>query len=216
MKRFALCALVLAACSGDDAAVIPDAPPDPCAPDMEVTGEYVDWDSTEAAFKGVMGAKFTLRSDTTKSASTAPNGRFIMPCIAPQDGVIDVAPPATGTYVPGVVIVNKAVIQTGAMLSYRSFTTTRGADFGFDAAKAGVFVHVEGTPRAVTVAGAGSPFAFDGSTWAAGNTGKNVYFPGVVPGITGMAAVSMSGTTVGTGNVEVAAGKITYVTLVAR
>jgi hypothetical protein len=213
MKRLALCALVLAAC-GDDAPAIPDGPPDPCAPEMEVTGEYVDWDSTEAAFKGVTGAKFTLQSDQTKTASTAPNGRFIMPCIAPQDGVIDVAP--KGDNVPGVLIVNKSVIQTGAMLSYRSFTTTRGADFGFDAAKAGVFVHVEGTPRAVTVAGAGSPFAFDGSTWAAGNTGKNVYFPGVVPGITGMAMVSMSGTTVGAGNVEVAAGKITYVTLVAR
>ena len=183
---------------------------------MEVTGEYVDWDSTEASFKGVMGAKFTLQSDATKTASTAPNGRFIMPCIAPQDGVIDVMPMTGSSYVPGLVIVNKAVIQTGAMLSYRTFTTTRGADFGFDAAKAAVFVHVEGTPRAVTVAGAGSPFAFDGSTWAAGNTGQNVYFPGVVPGITGMAMVSMSGTTVGAGNVEVAAGKITYVTLVAR
>jgi hypothetical protein len=215
MKRLALCVLVLAACS-DDAPAIPDAPPDPCAPEMEVTGEYVDWDSTEAAFKGVMGAKFTLQSDATKTASTAPNGRFIMPCMAPQDGVIDVVPVAGSNYVPGLVIVDKAVIQTGAMLSYRSFTQTRGADFGFDAAKAGVFVNVEGTQRAVTVAGAGSPFAFDGSTWAAGNTGKNVYFPGVAPGITGMAMVSMSGTNVGTGNVEVAAGKITYVTLVAR
>ncbi len=183
---------------------------------MTVTGEYVDWDSTEGNFKGVMGAKFTLVSDPSKSASTAPNGRFVMPCIAPADGVIDVAPMAGSNYVPGTVIVNKAVIQTGAMLSYRSFTTTRGADFGFDASKAGVFVHVEGTPRAVTVAGAGSPFAFNGSTWAAGNTGEDVYFPGVVPGITGMAMVTMTGTTVGAGNVEVAAGKITYVTLVAR
>jgi hypothetical protein len=183
---------------------------------MTVTGEYVDWDSTEGAFKGVMGAKFTLESDASKSASTAPNGRFVMPCIAPQDGLIDVAPMAGSNYVAGTVIVNKAVIQSGAMLSYRSFTMTRGADFGFDATKAGVFVNVVGTPRAVTVAGAGSPFAFDGSTWAAGNTGKNVYFPGVVPGITGMAMVTMTGTTLGAGSVPVAAGEITYVTLVAR
>lgn len=215
MKRFALCALAFAACS-DDAQVFPDAPPDPCAPQMLVTGEYVDWDSTEASFRGVMGAKFTLQSDATKTASSAPNGRFIMPCIAPQDALINVEPMAGSDYVPGVVVVNKALIQTGAMLSYRSFTTTRGADFGFDAAKAGVFVHVEGTPRAVTVAGAGSPFAFDGSSWAMGNTGQNVYFPGVVPGITGMATVSMSGTSVGTGSVPVSAGTITYLTILAR
>jgi hypothetical protein len=215
MKRLALCALVLAACS-DDAPAIPDGPPDPCAPEMEVTGEYVDWDSTEATFKGVMGAKFTLQSDSTKTANTAPNGRFIMPCIKAEDGLINVEPMAGSNYVPGVVVVDKALIQTGAMLSYRSFTTTRGADFGFDASKAGVFVHVEGTPRAVTVAGAGSPFAFDGTTWAAGNTGKNVYFPGVVPGITGMATVSMAGTAVGTGSVPVSAGSITYLTILAR
>lgn len=215
MKRLALCALALAACS-DDAPAIPDAPPDPCAPEMLVTGEYVDWDSTDASFKGVMGAKFTLQSDATKTASTAPNGRFIMPCMAPQDGLIDVAPMTGSNYVPGVVVVNKALVQTGAMLSYRSFTTTRGADFGFDAAKAGVFVHVEGTPRAVTVAGAGSPYAFDGSMWAQGNTGKNVYFPGVVPGVTGMATVTMSGTTVGAGSVPVSVGTITYLTILAR
>ena len=108
------------------------------------------------------------------------------------------------------------VIQSGAMLSYRSFTTTRGADFGFDASKGAVFVHIEGTPRAVTVAGAGSPFAFNGGAWAAGNTGTNVYFPGVAPGVTGMATVSMSGTSVGTGSVPVTAGTITYLTVIAR
>lgn len=212
MKRLALCVLALAACS-DDAPVTPDAPPDPCAPEMQVTGEYVDWDSTDGNFKGVPGAKFTLRSDTTKSASTAPNGRFIMPCIAPADGVIDVVPMAGSGYVPGIVVVNKAVIQTGAMLSYRAFTTTRGADFGFDATKGGVFVNISGTPRAVSVAGAGGPHAFDGSTWSQGATGKQVYFPTVAPGT---ASVTMSGTAIGTGSVEVTAGAITYVTIVAR
>ena len=93
MKRLALCALVLAACS-DDAPAIPDAPPDQCAPEMLVTGEYVDWDSTEANFKGVMGAKFTLQSDATKTASTAPNGRFIMPCIPAADAKLTVEPMA--------------------------------------------------------------------------------------------------------------------------
>ena len=208
MKRLALCVLALSACS-DDAPLTPDAPPDPCAPQMQVTGEYVDWDSPQ----GVVGAKFTLRSDTTKSASTAPNGRFIMPCIAPADGVIDVVPMAGSGYVPGIVIVNKAVIQTGAMLSYRSFTMTRGADFGFDATKGGVFVNIQGTPRAVSATGSGTAYAFDGSTWTPSNTGKNVYFAGVSPGTS---MVTMSGTAVGTGSVEVTAGAITYLTIVAR
>lgn len=215
MKRLALCVLALAACS-DDAPLTPDAPPDPCAPEMQVTGEYVDWDSTDGNFKGVPGTKFTLQGDTTKSATTAPNGRFIMPCLVRADALINIEPPVGMSYVPGVLVVNKAVIETGAMQSYRSFTTTRAADFGFDASKAGVFVNIVGTPRAVSVTGAGSPFAFDGSTWAPGNSGRNVYFPGVAPGITGMAMVTMSGSAVGAGTVQVAAGSITYLTIVAR
>lgn len=211
MERLALCLLALAACS-DDAPLTPDAPPDPCAPEMQVTGEYIDWDSTT----GVVGAKFTLQGDATKSASTAPNGRFIMPCLARADALINVEPTPASGYVPGVVVVNKAVIETGAMLTYRSFTMTRAADFGFDASKAGVFVNIQGTPRAVSVAGAGTSFAFNGDSWAQGTTGKHVYFPGVVPGVTGMATVAMSGTAVGTGSVLVTAGSITYVTVVAR
>jgi hypothetical protein len=183
---------------------------------VTVTGEYVDWDSTEASFKGVMGAKFTLQGDATKSATTAPNGRFIMPCLPAADAKITVEPMAGSNYVPGVVVVNKAVVQSGAMLSFRSFTTTRGADFGFDAAKAGVFVHIDGTPRAIMVAGAGAPYAFNGSTWAPGNTGENVYFPGVTPGITGKAEVLISGNALGAGSVDVVAGTITYVTIVPR
>lgn len=211
MKRLALCMLALAACS-DDAPLTPDAPPDPCAPQMQVTGEYIDWDTTT----GVVGAKFTLQGDAAKSASTAPNGRFIMPCLARADALINVEPTPASGYVPGVVVVNKAVIETGAMLTYRSFTMTRAADFGYDATKAGVFVNIVGTPRAVSVAGAAGPHAFDGNTWSQGATGRHVYFPGVAPGVTGMATVSMSGTAIGTGNVQIAAGSITYLTIVAR
>lgn len=212
MKRLALCMLVFAACS-DDAPVTPDAPPDPCAPQMQVTGEYVDWDSTDGNFKGVPGTKFILQGDATKSASTAPNGRFIMPCLARADALLTVEPMPASGYVPGVVVVNKAVIETGAMLSYRSFTMTRAADFGYDASKAGVFVNIAGTPRAVSVSSSGTSYAFDGNAWAQGNSGKHVYFAGISPGT---AMVTMSGTTVGTGSVEVAAGSITFLTIVAR
>ena len=67
MKRLALltsglAALAACAACGDDGGTPADAsidtPPDPCAPEMTMTGEYVDWDSTEAAFHGIVAASF--------------------------------------------------------------------------------------------------------------------------------------------------------------
>ena len=72
---------------------------------------------------------------------------------------------------------NKAVVQSGAMLSYRSFTTTRAADFGFSATQAQVFVHVDGGSRTVDARPqpAGVQKNFDGTTWADGATGTDFY-----------------------------------------
>ena len=75
MKRLAL-VLLITAC-GDDGMATVDAPPDPCMPNMQFTGEYVDWDSTLTTFKGINGAKFTLASDATKTTMTAPNGSSV-------------------------------------------------------------------------------------------------------------------------------------------
>lgn len=213
MKRLLLGALLLAAC-GDDGMATVDAPPDPCMPEMQFTGEYVDWDSTEASFKGIFGAHFTLEGDATKTTMTAPNGRFIL-CVPAEDGLVDVETMAGSDYVGGTVVVNKMVVQSGAMLSYRSFTTTRAADFGFDAGKAQVYVHVHGGSRTVTTAAApGVKKAFDGTTWADGNSGTDIYL-GNIAGTSTTLNVSGGGAT-GAGTIPLAAGEFTYVTIVAK
>jgi hypothetical protein len=69
-----------AADSEPDAAV--DAPMDAAAPDagpcgdkFVFTGAYVDWDSTDAAFRGVASAELREDADPGNTATTAPNGR---------------------------------------------------------------------------------------------------------------------------------------------
>jgi len=150
-RPLCLAFVVLAACSacGDDGMPTIDAPPDPCMPEMQVQGEYIDWDSTAAAFKGIPGATYTLRSNPSKTGTTPPNGRFLL-CVPAEDGFLDFTPMTGSNYVPGSMIINKAVVQSGATLSIRSFTTTRAADFGFSATQAHVYVHVDGGSRTAT------------------------------------------------------------------
>jgi hypothetical protein len=210
--------LVGCAACGDDGHTIADAMvdaiPDPCAPQMTFTGEYVDWDSTPATFLGVFGATFTHRADPTKTDTTNPNGRFDL-CIPAADGFVDVTHMTGSAYVGGTVVVNRAVIQSGAMQSYRSFTATRAADFAFDSAKAHVFVHVAGTPRAVSLAAGHAPAqAFDGATWSAGATGSAVYFPNV--DVQATTTLSVAGGALGTGPIPLTAGAFTYVTVLAN
>ncbi len=217
MKRLLWLALVLAAC-GDDGATFQDAaidaPPDPCAPEMQFTGEYVDWDSTESAFMGVFGAHFTLQGDAAKTTMTAPNGRFIL-CLPAADGLVDVEPMAGSDYVGGTVVVDKMVVQSRAMLSYRSFTATRAADFGFDAGQAHVYVHVDGDARTVTTAAApGVQKTFDGATWTDGNSGTDIYL-GNIAGTSTSLTVS-GGDAIGAGTIPLVAGEFTYVTIVAK
>jgi hypothetical protein len=214
MKFLALLLVLTAggAC-GDDGGTPADAsidtPPDPCAPDMTMTGEYVDWDSTEAGFHGIFMASFVDRADSSKMASTAPNGRFMF-CIPAEDGFVDITPMTGSDYVAGTVVVDKATIQSGAMQSYRSFTTTRAADFGFSAAMAHVYVHVASSAKEVTLGeAAGVTKHFDGTTWVDGNTGTDVYFGNVDPQAT--TTVTVGGTDAGT--IPLAAGKFTYLTV---
>jgi hypothetical protein len=213
-RRLCLCFVVLAACGDDGNTTADAAPPDPCAPEMQVTGEYVDWDSTAANFHGIFGAQFALRGDATKMASTAPNGRFIL-CVPAADGIIDITPMTGSNYIAGSLVVNKAVVQSGAMLSLRSFTTTRAADFGFSATQAHVFVHVDGGSRmASTAATASVQKNFDGTTWADGATGTDIYLGNVDP--QGMTALTVPNTSKGAGSIPLTAGAFTYVTVIAK
>jgi hypothetical protein len=212
-RRLCFAFVVVAAC-GDDGMSTVDAPPDPCMPEMQVTGEYVDWDSTESTFKGIFGAQFTLRGDATKTASTAPNGRFIL-CVPAADGLIDITPVAGSDYVAGTLIVNKAVVQSGAMLSLRSFKSTRAADFSFSATQAHVFVHVDGGARtASTAASAAVQKHFDNGTWADGNTGTDIYLGNVDP--QAMTALDVPNSAKGAGSIPLTAGSFTYVNVVAK
>lgn len=206
--------LVLAACGDDGGMATVDAPPDPCMPEMQFTGELVDWDSTDSAFKGVFGAHFTLQGNPSKTTMTAPNGRWIL-CVPAADGLATVDTAMTSGYIGGTVKIDKTVIQSGAQLSYRSFTTTRAADFGFDAGLAHVFVHVHGGSRTVTTTDAPAVKKhFDGAAWVDGNTGSNIYL-GNIAGTSTALTVSGGGAT-GASSIPLAAGQITYITIVAK
>jgi len=208
----------LAACSGcgddggNDAGV--DGPPDSCAPMMTFNGEYVAWDSG-TSFMGIPQATFALRTDPATKSTTAPNGRFEM-CIPPADGFVDVTPMAGSDLVAGTVVVKKDVLKFLPIQSYRSFTTTRAADYGFSPTQAHVFVHIAGGSRTVTtVANASVKKTFDGAAWVDGNTGTDIYLGNVDPqGMTSLAITG--GSVVGGGTIPLTEGAFTYVTLLAN
>ena len=137
---------------------------------------------------------------TARQDSTAPNGRFdlCIPRTSPTTKLLVTQPsgnsqcttPPAGYSVPTILIANRDVIQAGGFFSGRSFTTDRQQTFfqmvgaPFDSNKAQVFVHVNGTPHAVSLAAAHAPAqAIMTSTWGAGNLGKDVFFPNVDVGV---------------------------------
>jgi hypothetical protein len=207
--------VVLAAC-GDDAGGGPgsDAGPDPCAPQMTFTGEYLDWDSA-TPFVAISGATFVWPTDPITMDVTAPNGRFEM-CIPANDGFVQVFPMGGSDYVEGIVTVDRDSLAYLPVQSYRSFKRARAADFLFDADKAHVFVHVVGGARTVRTAVAAPVMqTFANGTWAAGNTGTDIYL-GNIP-VTGPDAVLdvSGGNYVGPTRIEVSRGQLAYATIVA-
>ena len=181
---------------------------------MQFTGEFVDWDSTASAFVGVPGAKLTLQSDATKTTMSAPNGRFIM-CIPIADGLVTVEPMTGSDYLPGTIVVKKDIVAFDYMLSYRGLKMARSTAFGFDAGKGHVFVNVQNGMRGVSSSPAATAtHVFDGTTWATGTSGSNLF----LASITGTSASlsASGGSVIGAGSVPLTAGAITYVTLVAK
>lgn len=214
MKR-CLVLVALVACGDDGNHAVDGAP-------LQVMGEYVDWDSTDTGFFcGIFGATFTVHDDATQTSSTNPNGRFTL-TIGDARTRIDITPPTAqsecsvpkSTYdVPGIMILDEQVAAAGAIISARSFTVDKAPMLGYDAAKAQVLVHVDGTPHAVSIDAAhDATQAFDGAAWAAGDTGTNVYFPNVDPAA-GTTTVAVSGGATGTGSIPLAAGTFTYLTV---
>jgi hypothetical protein len=223
MIRIALVSLVLAAC-GDDGGTHIDAP----AANLTLSGEIVDWDSTDALFCGVFGAGLTVHGNTALTDSTNPNGRITLMVPGDASVQIDVTAPTAmsqcetgiGLYqLPAIIMTGSAVINSGKTVSYRMIGMDRigpfftGLGVTYDSTKALVFVHVEGTPKAVTSSAAhDAAIAWSGTAWAAGDTGVNVVFPNTPAGMTMVDAPSA----LGAGSIPTAAGTITYVTLVTN
>jgi hypothetical protein len=205
---------------------VPDVPPGPCGADQLFTGELVDWDATEADFCGLFNSRVALRGTQSPSDTTGPNGRFEL-CVPRQaQGLVDAthstaASPCvgvTGSYpVRGVLVAQQALIERDASFSARAMTQPRQDEMftqigqAYDAAKAHLVVHVVGAPRAVTIsANHAAVQRFDGTTWVAGNTGSDVFFPNVDPG---SVQITVAGGAVGVGAVMLEAGAYTYVTV---
>ena len=238
MLRICLLANVIFAACGNspgkatDAAATGDGA---CAGEDFFTGEIVDWDSTDAAFCGVLGATLMVHGDSSRTASTAqhPNGRFQM-CLASADQTeVDITPPTAtsecaptiGTYqLAGMAMATHAVIATGDLYSTRMIGMNRvmpffsGLGITLDDTKAIVFVHVEGTPASILSSAAhDSPIAFDGTTWAAGDTGVDVVFANSdVSGPSTSTIGFTDGSGIGGGTFPLTAHTFTYVTLVAN
>ncbi len=228
--------LVLAAC-GSPATSALDAPltrdaaadaprdADRCGAELSFVGELVDWDSTDQQFCGIFGASLEVRGDATRTATTPPNGRIMMCLAAAATTLIDVTPPTAASQcttpsssydIPGVIVVDQSVVATGALGRARSFTMARAPAFAYDVTKAQVFVHVDGTPRAVSITGSHDPEqAFGTAGWALGATGVDVYFTNVDP-TSGSTAIDVVGGALGTGSAPITAGTFTYLTVVAN
>ncbi|HEY5926163.1 MAG TPA: hypothetical protein VIV11_30975 [Kofleriaceae bacterium] len=227
---------VLAACSacGDDggaadASFTIDIDNASCGDQLHFTGEYVDWD-TDTAFCGIRDAVIEVDGDGAMD-TTAPNGRFDL-CIPrnPTVKLVVTQPtemsmcsnPISSYSVPVILHANRDEILAGGMYSARAFTTARQASFfqaaglTFDTTKAQVFVHVNGTPRAVSIAAAhAAPQAIVATTWAPGDTGHDVFFPNVDVG-SGTTMLTVAGGAIGTGTIPLVAGTITNATVLVR
>jgi hypothetical protein len=228
--------LGLSACGGGNGTphdAAPDMPPSMCGAEATLSGEMIDWDSTETAFCGVAGAVWTVRGDASRKETTPPNGRLAI-CLAHQaQTVLDVTPPTSGSQCPGlfgmpmntyplaaVAILPEAVVAAGATFSVRAMVQSRMTSMAsqigvpFDSGASQLYVHVDGPARQVTISAAqAATQRFDGTKWAAGDTGSDVFFPNVA---VGAVTVSVTGGAIGTGSYTLEAGKMTYLTVVTR
>jgi hypothetical protein len=218
LRRLSPLVSVLAACGGcgDDGNGSADAaPPDPCAPEMTFTGELLDWDSGgSVGFMGVPGATVVIPTDTTKQDITAPNGRWEL-CVEAKNDEAEMFPAPSTNYIAGRIVIWKNIQVGLPALSLRTFTTTRAADFGFDATQSHVFVHVLGGTRTVSMSSAFTPQTmqtFANGAWSAGNTGTDLYF-GNIPASGSASIVVSGGDWTGPTSFVTAPGEFTFVTI---
>lgn len=233
MLRFTwLVPMILLAACGDDGNAPKDGAIDAaidsgaCGASAAITGEVVDWDANNTTFCGVFNAKLTVRADAALSDSTNPNGRFELciprAAVVPLDIAYSTTPsectsPKEAYPVPGVAIVLADVPNKSLLFSARAMTPTRQASMftqigqAYDAAKGQLVVHVVGTAAKVSVDAAhAASQAWNGATWAAGDTGSDVFFPNATAG---SVQITVAGGAATLPKVDVVAGKYTYVTV---
>ncbi len=199
-----------------------DAAMGPCGVDYQMTGEYVDWDSTSLGFDGVESAVWTVIGDTARTATTAPNGRIII-CLARTStvtlSVVQTVAAPNGPYVEARFVADPAVLSpAGGIFSARGlkaadasarYNTIMGG-MSFDTGAAHVLVVKRGTPTALTL-GASPSFVSDGAedtTWTSGATGAFTLFPNVA---VGAGTATLGGTFTGPTTIPLEAGKLTIV-----
>jgi len=191
---------LLGACSDDesipvvpiDARVI-DAPTDaaidagPCGAGLQITGEYIDWDSTLSAFDGIENTTWTVVSPPGGDMATGnPNGRILLCITRAELSQIDLASPG---YLPARFVADPAVFTPpGSLFTARGVKTALVAaqwnEFGatYDSTKAQVLIYKIGAPQPLALSPAVPGFVSDGDddiTWTAGTTGALTLFPNV-------------------------------------
>lgn len=202
-----------------------------CGADVPLTAEHLDWDTTDAAFCGVFQATWTVRGSTNplETAKTPPNGRVVLCIPDAARTTIDVTPATAasqcamtgGTYpLHAVAVIDRSVeamLSATSVFRGRSFTGARETSFytqigaAYDPGKGALLVHVAGTPHPVAISGThDATQRFDGSSWAAGDTGIDVYFPNVPVGTT---TITGAAGTIGGGSVPIEANTVTFATL---
>lgn len=216
---------MIGACGGGGAS--PDAAVDTgngiCGTSLRFVGEYVDWDN-DKSFCAIANAQVTVQGTGTQKV-TPLNGEIDL-CIPDQPvTLLDITPPVTvpdcktdkthNYRLPTLAVASKAVIAAGGEWAGRTFVEGRET---YNPAKAQVLVHVNGTPRAVSLDAAhahGPIQAVANDTWAPGDTGYEVFIPDVDPA-GGSATLSVAGGAVGEGSIPLVAGKLTTLAVIAN
>ncbi len=217
--------MALAGCEGGQSPLTDGSLPEDgrdagdCGVQSNLTGELVDWDSSDASFAGVGGAQLTLNGDSSVSLVTPPNGRIDL-CARP-DLPLEFAIDNPGDFLDGPLSIERSSI--GFPLSLRALTSTRAASFlaehavTFDPALAQIIVLQAGDRFELSLdlphdtALAANDDDDDGAlTWGAGATGRYVLFPNVQ--LTASTA-TVSGPPMIPRTFNIAAGKLSSVVL---
>jgi hypothetical protein len=199
--------------------------------DYDVAGVYLDWDSTPAAPCPIAGATWTVYFGGGRTGITDATGAFTVQLASylaridvaqPQSPSACTAPPSTYS-LPESAILPRVLHESGGHPVVRGLTAARAATFyaaigaPFQATRGQLLVHLDGPARQVALSAPHDAVqAFDGQAWAAGDTGSDVFFPNVDVASGVWPTVTVSGTAIGTGSLELPPGTITAITVITK